>query len=165
VDAAQFRALYERHRAPIFSFLLRMGRDEALARDLSQETWLRLAASAHTLRPDSDHRAWLFTVARNLYRGHHRWRVLSRARLEEYGSIPARPTATPSELASAHDTARRLERAIARLPARYREVILLISVEGIAQEEVARILDLTLPTLRQRLSRARALLKTDLEAP
>jgi hypothetical protein len=62
VDAGQFGALYEQHRAPIFSFLLRMTRDQALARDLSQETWMRLAASAHTLRADTDYRAWLFTA-------------------------------------------------------------------------------------------------------
>src|SRR5690242_21775781 len=86
-DAAAFGAVYAACHARLFGFLLRLTRDEALARDLAQETWLRLAANASRLAPESDPGAWLFTVARNLYVSRRRSALLDRERLLELAGI------------------------------------------------------------------------------
>ena len=165
-DAAAFTAVYERHAAAIFRFLARLvGRGRrALAEDLFQETWLRLARHARTLRPDTEVRAWLYAVARNLARSHGRWAVLdgaSREALAGWWYLEA-PRAAPHDAAVAAEAARHLERAFARLPVAAREILLLVAGEGLAVDEAARVLGVTPETARQRLHRARAALAATL---
>jgi RNA polymerase sigma-70 factor (ECF subfamily) len=161
-DPRVFRVVYEQYRARLYSFLLRLTGDESLARDLSQETWLRLSANASRLLPDTQLGAWLFTVARNLYVSHRRWSFLSRARLRDlrfWSDAHTSPESQASELLSAHRAEQALSRALLALPTEQREVVLLVSVEGFSTLEVARMLDLEHATVRKRLSRARAALK------
>jgi RNA polymerase sigma factor (sigma-70 family) len=160
-DAAAFTAAYERHSGPIFRFLARLCGRRELAEDLFQETFLRLARHARTLRPDTDLRAWLYAVARNLARSHARWAVLdaaSVAAVARWWYLPGSSGATPHEAAVASAAAARLERALARLPSAGREILLLVAGEGLAVDEAARVLGLTPEAARQRLHRARAAL-------
>ena len=71
-DAAAFDAIYAQMRPRLFGFLVRLTRDRALAEDLLQESFLRLARSAPGLDPQTNLRAWLFRVARNLTIDHQR---------------------------------------------------------------------------------------------
>jgi RNA polymerase sigma factor (sigma-70 family) len=163
--AAAFDLAFETYRARIYSFLLRLTRNTALAGDLNQEVWLRLASHARTLQPDTQLGPWLFTVARNLFVSHRRWALLDRERLVELG-LSRSPSHVPSPLDTAvgADVAARLERAIGALPAAQREVILLISVEGFGIDAVAKMLDTREETVRKRLSRARAAIKRALDS-
>jgi RNA polymerase sigma-70 factor (ECF subfamily) len=165
-DAAAFDAVYEEYRARLFSFLARLSRNRAVAEDLVEETWLRLASSGVRLRPDTRLGPWLFTVARNLFISYCRSR-----QLEEYdaasliGLWPAgSPRPSPFEEAAARELERRIERALARLPARHREALLLVSVEGLSPAEAAAACALSPETFRQRLSRARAALDRELDS-
>jgi RNA polymerase sigma-70 factor (ECF subfamily) len=162
-DEGAFRIVYEAYRARLFSFLLRLTRDESLALDLSQETWLRLAANTRRLNADSEPCAWLFRVARNLFVSQRRWALVQAAGLAALGLAP--PPSVPSALEQAAATVieRRLEAALASLPLRYREVVLLISLEGFAAPQVADMLGLSQAAVRQRLARGRAKLRQALE--
>lgn len=162
-DPRAFRVVYEQYRARLYSFLLRLTGDEPLARDLSQETWLRLSANVSRLAPDTQLGAWLFTVARNLYVSQRRFRFLSRARLRDlrfWSEAETTPESSAGELLSAHRVEQALSRALSALPTEQREVVLLVSVEGFSTLEVTRMLDLEHATVRKRLSRARAALKS-----
>lgn len=162
-DEAVFREVYETYRARLYSFLLRLTRDETLALDLAQETWLRLAANAARLTPDTELGAWLFRVARNLFVSQRRWAIVQAAGLAALGLAP--PASLPSAFEQASMTAleRRLELALAAMPLRYREVVLLIAVEGFAAPRVADMLGISHDAVRQRLARGRARLRTCLE--
>jgi RNA polymerase sigma factor (sigma-70 family) len=164
-DPAALDAVYARHRARLYSFLVRLCRRRELAEDLLQETWVRLASHAPRLRDDTQLAAWLFTVARNLYRSHRRW---SMASLESRGwfsreSFTTAEHATPFEHASAGELEARLERALAALPLAYREVLLLVAVERLEPAAAASVLGLRPDALRQRLARGRAMLVKQLE--
>lgn len=157
-DAAAFAAVYERHASTIFRFLVRLCGRRELAEDLFQETWLRLARHARGLRPDTEVRAWLYAVARNLARSHARFALADAAgvaALARWWYLDGR-VAAPDETAVAADAAARLERALARLPLAGREVLLLVAGEGLAVDEAARVLGITPEAARQRLHRARA---------
>ena len=157
-DAAAFRAVYEQHGASIFRFLTRLCGRRELAEDLFQETWIRFARHARTLRPDTRPRAWLYTVARNLVRSHARWALVDAAGVAALASwwYLEAPSAAPHEAAVGADAGRRLERALGRLPIAGREVLLLVAAEGLAVDEAARVLGITPEAARQRLHRARA---------
>src|SRR3954465_7834943 len=65
-DPAAFEALLRRHRAPLFTFLLRMLGDRERAEDLAQETFLRIVKGAQAWEHRARFQTWLFTIARNL---------------------------------------------------------------------------------------------------
>lgn len=158
-EAAAFDAAYARWRPRLYTFLLRLSGRRELAEDLLQETWLRLAVRAPALREDTDLGAFLFTVARNLHRSRARWaRVDAAARAVLGRSAHEADLRSPFEAAAASETERRLEAALLALPVRYREPLLLVAVEGLPQAQAAAVLGLRPDALRQRLSRARAML-------
>ena len=164
-DPSAFDAVYDEYRARLFSFIVRLSRRRDLAEDLLEETWLRLAANARRLRPDTRLGPWLFTVARNLYFSACRSRLLEEnCATSLIGLWPiANSAPSPFEQAAASELERRVERALARLSARDREVLLLVGVEGYTAAEAAAIAGTSPQALRQRLSRARARLARELD--
>src|SRR5687767_903544 len=155
-DTAAFDVVYDRFNTRLYTFLVRLSRDRDRAQDLLEETWLRLVAHADRLRPDTRLGPWLFTVARNLYLSDCRARVLEQS---DEGML-AQPSAAPSpfEETAANESQRRLEEALASLPLHYREVLLLVAVEGLTTSEAATVCGISNDALRQRLSRGRAML-------
>ena len=163
-DLAAFDEIYEAFRARLYSFLVRLTRRRDLAEELLQETWMRLAARGHLLRDDTRLCAWLFTVAHNLFASYCRNRSLDAERIGELGRMDPPATPSPFELAASSETERRLERAIAALPAHYREALLL-AAEGFAHDDAALICEVRPEAFRKRLSRARERVSATLRQP
>lgn len=121
---------------------------------------MRLAQHATKLTPDTRLAAWLFTVAHRLVISWGRARAV-RAQLAgdlphngREGDAPA-PDRSPLEAVADSQTQLAIERAFAALPPAYREVALLVGIEGLAPAEVADILGIRPDAVRQRLARAR----------
>jgi len=163
-DTTAFDAIYEHFRPRVFAFVFRMCGRRALAEDLSQEVWLRLARHAKCLRPDTRLRPWLFTVARNLLVSQLRGSARDAVTLDAIVLASGIPVGTPEQLVAAQHTYVRLERAIASLSTDLREALLLVAVEQLAPSEAAEVVGVRPETLRQRLSRARAQVGHALEA-
>jgi len=164
-DPSAFDAVHAAFNARLFSFLVRLSRRRDVAEDLLEETWLRLVAHAGRLRPETRLGPWLFTVARNLHVSYCRSRLLEESHTAGLiGLWPfAWPRPSPFEETAATEMERRIESAIASLPSAYREVLLLVGIEGFLPAEAAAVCGITPEALRQRLSRARALLLRRLE--
>lgn len=154
-DEAAYATCYHTLRPRLFGFLLRLVRDRAVAEDLLQETFVKLARHAPMLRPDTELAAWLFTVARNAARSHRRWQRMDATRILLFGFKPKEAIDTPEELATAHAAQRRLEAALAKLSVADREVLLLVAAEDFTPQQAAEILGTTDVACRQRLTRAR----------
>ncbi|MFO0739272.1 MAG: RNA polymerase sigma factor [Labilithrix sp.] len=162
---AAFDRAYALHQQRVFSFLLRLSGRREVAEDLAQETWIKLAKAAPSLREDTRLLPYLFTVARNAFISWRRWAMLDLSRLVTLGFDALDRTAdSPSDLHDRAEDVAILERALQKLPIASREVLLLVGVEGFEQEEAAKILDLEYATLRKRLSRARADLQSTMDA-
>jgi RNA polymerase sigma-70 factor (ECF subfamily) len=162
-DTAAFGRVHAAYGPRIFNFLARMTGHKEIAEDLYQETWIKLAVHAARLAEDTDLGAWLYTVARNLARSQKR---SERARPVAGAAIPedaAHPGPSPYDWTAASQTEARLEQALAELAVPFREVLLLVVVEGLDHQEVSKILGLSAEALRQRLARARAKLADRLE--
>lgn len=146
-------AVFAAYADRLHGFLRRLGANPQVAEELVQEAFVRLVRHASRLRDDTRVGAWLFTVARNLWRSHCRWAWLDGTRLLEL-AVPARAP-TPAEAHAATETHARLEAAVAALPLPQREVWLLVAVEDFTPQEAADALGLRPEAARQRLSRAR----------
>lgn len=156
-DGRGFDLAYARHAERIFGFLVRLARSRAVAEDLFQHTFLRLAERGPNLRADSDLRAWLFSVARNAFHSHARALAVA-ARAEPLFPLDEAGTGLESGLVLDE-----LEAALARLATEDRELLLLIAVEGLSPREVAAMLGIDPVVLRKRLSRARTRLADALD--
>jgi RNA polymerase sigma-70 factor (ECF subfamily) len=159
-----FDRAYDAYRPRIYSFLLRMTGSPALAEDLLQEVFIKLATRASTLQADTQLKAWLFTVARNSVISHMRWRAAQSRNLEALGASRSEATSmTPQHAVEFAETHARLEMALASLAPKYREVLLLVAVEGLSPSEASSVIGIKSDALRQRLGRARQQMSTVLD--
>lgn len=166
MELAEFDRTYAEMHPRILGFLLRLSGRRDTAEDLAQETWMKFAKAAPTLPASSNVPAFLFTIARNAFISHRRWAMLDLSRLVMLGFDAASAALAASSPDEEHERARALkvlETALAQVPVASREVLLLVGVEGLDQEEVAKILGISYEALRQRLSRARAQLAAKME--
>jgi RNA polymerase sigma-70 factor (ECF subfamily) len=163
-DPDAFDIVHAAFNTRLFNFLARLSQRREVAEDLLEETWLRLVARAPALGADTQLANWLFTVARNLHASYCRARLVEHTHAA-IGLWPyAAPGPSPFETAAASETGRRIESALATLPVAGREALLLVAVEGLSPAEAAQVCGITPEALRQRLSRARAMLAKRLEA-
>lgn len=155
-DAAAFDAAFAAYRRRLYGYLVRMTRRHDVAEDLLQELFMRLARHATKLAPDTRLGAWLFTVAHRLVVS---WSRAQMVRAQLAGDLlraePAASERSPLEALADSRAQLALERALAALPPAYREVALLVGIEGMQPTEVAEILGLRADAVRQRLARTR----------
>ena len=126
-------------------------RDVSRADDLVQSCLTRAIAKQHLWQYGTDLRAWLFTIMHNQHVNDVRRGVRegNNVELTEASTLAVESNAVPTlEL-------RDLETAIGKLPPEQRQVILLVGLEGMAYEEVAKVLKVPVGTVRSRLSRGR----------
>jgi RNA polymerase sigma factor (sigma-70 family) len=127
--------------------------DRSSADDLVQDTLERAWAKLHLYRRGTDLRAWLFTVMHNVHVNKVR---AARATDTLDDDMPELALRAPQGDAL---VVRDLDRAIALLPADQRAVLLLVTLEDMSYEEVARTLGIPMGTVMSRLSRAREKLR------
>jgi RNA polymerase sigma-70 factor (ECF subfamily) len=123
--------------------------DRASADDLVQDTLERAWAKLHLYRRGTDLRAWLFTVMHNVHVNKVRATRATETLEDEMPELAQR--AVQGDALMVRD----LDRAIARLPDEQRSVLLLVTLEDMSYDEVARTLGIPIGTVMSRLSRAR----------
>jgi len=157
-DVDAYEELVRRWQRPLFRLAWRFVRDEPLAEEMVQEAFIRAYRALPAWRGESAFSTWLFAIAANVYRT-----FLRRLR------APAEPLA---DIASDADPSHELEagrrdaavrRAVASLPALYREAVVHFYFQEQGVEETAAILGIPPGTLKARLHRARKLLAAKLE--
>jgi RNA polymerase sigma-70 factor (ECF subfamily) len=172
---AAYRELLRRYERPVFSLIYRMVRDEALAEDLAQDSFVKVLNALDSYRPEYKFSSWVFKIANNVAIDQLRRRELDTLSLD--GAPDARTrdeveatalqavdrTETPLAELESRELGSRIEQAIAKLRPEYRSCILLRHVEGRSYEEIAEVLDLPLGTVKTYIHRARHELRAYLE--
>jgi RNA polymerase sigma factor (sigma-70 family) len=164
VDRATARAFVERiyaaHHAEIYAYLARMLRDDELAADLTQETFVKAYRAYDTLADHNRARAWLYQIA-----GRTALDELRRRKIVRF--VPWTGE-TRGEAASAEDMVLRsrlsadLERAILRIPPRQRQALLLAELHYLTGLELADAMGVSHVAARALLTRARESLRQEL---
>jgi RNA polymerase sigma-70 factor (ECF subfamily) len=163
-DYDAFEHLVDKYEGRIFRHLRKMVKDEQLAEDLLQETFLNAYRGLGGFTGASSFSTWLFRIATNNALMHLR---KNRPDSVEYddeiqsapdaaitGTDPAF-TSTPLEVLLSEEGQRKIEEAIEELPVLYRSTIVLRDVEGFSLKEVAEILECSVAAVKSRLHRAR----------
>ena len=148
---AAFEMLYRRHKDPLYRYLLRGCAHADVAAELFQEVWASLVRVRATYEPRAKFSTWLYRMAHNRLIDH--LRLLPRAPLPlEEELIPAAAEhERPEAQALAGESASRLRRALAALPAEQREAFLLHEEAGLTLEEIAEVSGVGRETVKSRL--------------
>ena len=154
----QFEALTRAHAGDLYRFAYWLCGQDALAKDLVQETLLRAWKSLDSLRDAEAAKPWLLTILRRENARLHERKRLETVELDE-GIAEDAAWASPER----HGDASELREAMSRLPSKYREPLLLQVLGGFSCEEIAAELGDKPGAVMTQLFRARQMLKSLLE--
>ena len=158
-QAECFTALMDRHLFAIRRRISSMVQNPADAEDVLQEVSLKVWRRLSTFRSESSFRTWMTRVAINealqSFRQEQR-RPLCQA-LENLDSV-ASSDESPYQSFSRVETTRAVRRAVAELPAKHRDVLILRDLRELSARETAQSLQSTVPAVKTRLFRARLML-------
>lgn len=155
-----FDALFRAERPGVVRYLRHAARDDALAEDLAQETFLRAAQGLASFRGDSSPRTWLRRIAANVLRDHWRSRAtrgegLHQPWAPDDAQHPPDPGASPALAAERRQVQACLEDLVAQLPSGERDALILAAGHALSPRELAGRLRLAPEAARARLHRAR----------
>jgi RNA polymerase sigma-70 factor, ECF subfamily len=155
-DQAAQRALYDTHVERVYRLAFRLTGEDELARDCTQDTFIRAFDRLSGFRGESSFSTWLYSIAMSVTLNSIRKVKRLRARevtLDDADSFGGSPRASDPVLRE------RLSRAIDALPEGYRTVFLMHDVEGFTHEEIGKSLGIQSGTSKAQLFRARARLR------
>lgn len=161
-----FNLLVGRYKDQLMNFVYRFLGDYDEADDVVQETFVRLWRSKQSYRPVAKFSTWLYTIAANLARTQlsrrkrHAFFSLSRPRSDD-GALPEIPDTRYAADAMAESTLTSglIAEALKKLPAKYREVVILCDIQELSYDEICRITGANMGTVKSRLSRGRSQLQ------
>jgi RNA polymerase sigma-70 factor (ECF subfamily) len=166
-----FETLVRRHQKPLLNYLHRLTGIRDGAMDLAQEVFIKVYVSLASFDPKYRFTTWLYRIASNCAIDHMRKKQLRTYAIEpaqgdgdrtpaESGLLGRDPT--PHEMLRLREIEGRLDTAIAALPVAYRQLILLRHKQHCRYDEIARITRLPIGTVKNRIFRAREMLKCQL---
>ncbi|MBC5811555.1 MAG: sigma-70 family RNA polymerase sigma factor [Candidatus Eremiobacteraeota bacterium] len=164
-QAAFLEAAMQQYGKATYNFAFRLTGNEADARDLTQDAFVRVFKAWRSFQPGTSFLSWIYRILTNLYRDELRRR---KGRFQE--EIPEdnapqefagqRPLAvTPIEDYVESQLSEPLSKALAQLSNEQRQVVVLADIEEYSYQEIAEIMGCSIGTVRSRLHRARALLR------
>jgi RNA polymerase sigma-70 factor (ECF subfamily) len=166
-DIQAFDEVYGRFGEMVYNLSLRLAGNREEAADLTQEVFLRIYRHLGSFGGRSTLKTWVFRIAINHCRDrlsrHHPVMQSIDGDPEEGGATLADPGRGPEELAVAADEGRRVMGGLSRLPAVFREAVVLRDLEGLSYEEIAEVLGVRVGTVRSRIARGREHLRLLLE--
>ena len=148
-----------------YNFAFRLTGNEADARDLTQDAFIRVYRAWRSFQPGTSFLSWIYRIVTNLYRDELRRRkgrfheeIPEDNAPQEFGG--QRPLATnPIDDYVDRQIGEPLSRALADLSPDQRQVVILADIEEYSYQEIAEIMGCSIGTVRSRLHRARALLR------
>jgi len=161
VASDEFHRAALEHLDALYNFAMYLTRNPPEADDLVQETYLRAFRFADRFTPGTHLRAWLFQILRNTFLTFYRVRERESAIADDGvpdWDVPMFHDA-PEDSSSVMEAHTDLERALRRLPEEFRTVLLLAEVEGMPLEEVARVMECPVGTVKSRIFRAKERLR------
>jgi RNA polymerase sigma-70 factor, ECF subfamily len=163
-SAAQSDSLCSEYMNGLYGYAMVLTRNHAEAEDLVQETFVRAIPAMCRLRPESNIKAWLFKILRNI------WFNQLRKRRSDPQMVPADMESCPLdnlvnpgqdsyEIYAGEMERQRVRAAIQELSSEFREIILLREFEELSYQEMASLLGCPQGTVMSRLARARSKLR------
>lgn len=171
-----FEAIFNRHFDEVLRYFLRKGIPRETAKDLTQETFLRVYQNIGEFRAESSLRTWIFSIAENVWLNSARYQNAGKRKGIEISlaaeNAPEIPEAqyfkswggTPEALEKVleDERQRKLYEALSRLPKRMRECVLFRVHQDLKYREIADLMGIDIGTVKAQISQAKERLKKEL---
>jgi RNA polymerase sigma-70 factor (ECF subfamily) len=166
-----FEWLVRKYQTSVYGLLVRVIGSREDARDATQETFLKVYCNIKRFRGDCELKTWIYRIALNQAANYQRWwrrrggdRTVSIDYHENDEEPPLSDTladehADPERVAIVSEERRRLLQALESLKPDFRAALVLRDVEGLAYEEIAQALEISLGTVKSRIARAREMVR------
>jgi RNA polymerase sigma-70 factor (ECF subfamily) len=167
--------LIQRYHQPIYSLVYRMVNDPADAADTTQEVFLKVFRGMKHFNGEASLKTWMYRIAIHEASNQRRWWFRHKRR-ETAIEPPERPDqlslkntlaaegASPFDSVAQQEVAAKVERELRQVPEPYRTTVILRDIEELSYEEIAEVLNVSLGTVKSRLTRGREALKKRLMA-
>lgn len=153
-DAAAFRVFFDRHHAALFRFLVSRGLDSNDAEELTQQAFVIVWEKRATIREGLSLRSFLFTIAwnrsLNLHRDRKKFDDTDAGQVPESGEFYA----SGQDILESKEVFASLERAVANLPEKRRQVFELCFINGLPYKEAAAALEISVKTVENQMGHA-----------
>ena len=165
-DPEAFNRLMEQHERRMYAVALRMCANREDAQDCLQEAMLRVYRAIGGFKGESSFSTWVYRITMNTCLDELRRRKNKQSAslddLLDEGWAPADERTSPEKHAVRAETARMLHQTIRELPEDMRAAVVLRDIQGYSYEEIAKILDINVGTIKSRISRGREKLREKL---
>lgn len=160
------------HIDSMYNFAFRLTNDEDDANDLVQDTYMKAFRFINSFQQGTNAKAWLFRILKNSFINDYRKKSKQPAKVD-YQEVETTYNSESTDSETTTDLRTEtvqdmigdeVATALNSLPVDFRTVIILCDIEGFTYEEMAKILDIPIGTVRSRLHRARNLLKEKLRS-
>jgi len=167
-DVEAFEVILKMYEKRIYNFAYRMLGDKEDAMDITQEVFIKAYKSVNAFKGNSSFSTWLFKIAKNVcidyLRKNGKVRIFSLDKTIKMdgGEIKKETPDTsnlPEEIVKRKEIQHVVHQAIARLPEKYKEAIILRDLQDFSYKEIADILNCNIGTVKSRISRGRKELK------
>lgn len=165
-DVSAFEELFNRYKKPMLNFIYRLIGNRETAEEVAQEVFMKVYNNLNIYDPEKKFSTWLYTIARNLSKNALRDRKYFRdVSLEEevagagealkLKDVIADTDIGPAEIAMDEELAEEAQKTLDSLPLKYKEAVILCSVQGLTYEEAAKILGCSVASISIRLNEAK----------
>jgi len=145
--------LFERHHVALFNFFLRLTANRNLSEDLVQEVFFRILKYRHTYQGQSKFTIWMYQIARNSHIDYLRKRK-EEVPLEDQWDEAVSQDLTPAEKIELQQEIVLLHKALARLPLKKREILILSRFQNLKYTEIAELFGWHTGTVKANIHRA-----------
>lgn len=151
-----FTTLFQEHKSGVYGYLAGLVGNSEDAYDLTQKTFLNVWLKFHTLRDASRFKSWLYIIARNLAYDHRR-SVILRTPSQSWEELEEKHTVTLSRPGPEEQvaTAELVQLALAALPTKYRDCLLLQIEGGFSLNDIAEVMDISKESVSTYICNAR----------
>ena len=168
-DVGAFNQIVLKYKDRLLNFIYRFMNDIDKAEDLVQDTFLKLYTHKHSYKEIAKFSTWIYTIAGNLAKTELRKRKRRKVPLLSQMNTDDRKYEIPSTELQSEDivqgeyTERYILKAILQLPLHFRTVVILRDIQELSYEEISKIVNVPLGTVKSRINRARLQLQQTLK--
>jgi RNA polymerase sigma-70 factor (ECF subfamily) len=161
--------LVRRYRNRLMTFVFRFLGDMELSEDIVQDTMIKVYTHKHYYKEIAKFSTWIYTIAGNLAKTELRKRKRRKVTLLSQMNTDDRKYEIPSTELQSEDivqgeyTERYIQKAILQLPLHFRTVVILRDIQELSYEEISKIVNVPLGTVKSRINRARLQLQQTLK--
>jgi RNA polymerase sigma factor (sigma-70 family) len=148
----ELAVLFERYHVKLYNFMLRLTYDRTISHDLTQNLFYRVIKYRHSYNDRYSFKSWIYQLARNIYYDHG---SQQKKHSDRYVTVKDFDENVPEESVTfREEDYERLDKAMSRLAPEQKEILILSKFQQLKYEEIAVILNLSIPAIKVQVHRA-----------